>query len=42
MSGLLNPCYAILIEFVKEGRIKEHGHPATKIESVSHQMEPGL
>lgn len=31
----LNPCNATLIEFVKEGRIREHNHPTTKIEPVS-------
>lgn len=35
MSRLLNPCYATLVEFVKEGRIREHDHPTNKIEPVS-------
>lgn len=30
MSGLLNPCNATLIEFVKKGRIKENGHPENR------------
>lgn len=42
MSELLNPWNASLIEFVKEGRIKEHGHPETENRTVSHQMEPDL
>lgn len=42
MTWLLNSWNASLIEFVKEGRIKEHGHPETENRTVSHQMEPDL
>lgn len=34
MFGLLNFCNVILIEFVKEGRIKEYGYFVIKIEFV--------